>query len=59
MKERLAGFAVVCVMVPLALLGYLVLWWGLCEKTERCCAGLQALLFERMKHWRCQQPLFP
>lgn len=37
--------------------GYLVLWWGLCGKTERCCAGLQALLCERMKHWRW--PLFP
>lgn len=44
MKERLAGFALMCVMVPLALLGYLVLWWvGLCGSTERGRAGVRAL----------------
>lgn len=44
MKERLAGFALMCAMVPLALLGYLVLWWvGLCGRTERGRAGVRAL----------------
>ena len=44
MKERLAGFALMCVMVPLALVGYLVLWWvGLCGKSERGRAGVRAL----------------
>ena len=44
MKERLAGYALMCVMVPLALLGYLLLWWvGLCGKTERGRAGVRAL----------------
>ena len=44
MKERLAGFALMCAMVPLAILGYLVLWWvGLCGRTERGRAGVRAL----------------
>lgn len=44
MKERLAGFALMCAMVPLALLGYLILWWvGLCGRTERGRAGVRAL----------------
>ena len=44
MKERLAGFALMCVMVPLAVLGYLLLWWvGLCGRTERGRAGVRAL----------------
>ena len=44
MKERLAGFALMCAMVPLAVLGYLVLWWvGLCGRTERGRAGVRAL----------------
>lgn len=44
MKERLAGFGLMCAMVPLAILGYLVLWWvGLCGKTERGRAGVRAL----------------
>lgn len=44
MKERFAGFALMCAMVPMAILGYLVLWWvGLCGKTERGRAGVRAL----------------
>lgn len=44
MKERLAGFALMCAMVPLALAGYVVLWWvGLCGRTERGRAGVRAL----------------
>ncbi len=44
MKERIAGFALMCVMVPLAVLGYLVLWWvGLCGQAERGRAGVRAL----------------
>lgn len=44
MKERLAGFALMCAMVPLALLGYVILWWvGLCGRTERGRAGVRAL----------------
>lgn len=44
MKERLAGFGLMCIMVPLALVGYLVLWWvGLCGRTERGRAGVRAL----------------
>lgn len=44
MKERLAGFALMCAMVPLAILGYLLLWWvGFAGKTERGRAGVRAL----------------
>lgn len=44
MKERLAGVALMCAIVPLAVLGYLILWWvGLCGKTERGRAGVRAL----------------
>lgn len=44
MKERLVGFGLMCAMVPLAILGYLLLWWvGLCGKTERGRAGVRAL----------------
>ncbi|WP_284336514.1 hypothetical protein [Comamonas sp. NoAH] len=44
MKERLGGFAFMCVMVPMAILGYLVLWWvGLFGRTERGRAGVRAL----------------
>ena len=44
MKERLAGFALMCAMVPLAILGYLLLWWvGFVGKTERGRAGVRAL----------------
>jgi hypothetical protein len=43
-KERLAGFALMCAMVPMAIMGYLVLWWvGLCGNTERGRAGVRAL----------------
>ncbi|WP_455553811.1 hypothetical protein [Comamonas kerstersii] len=44
MKERLAGFLLMCAIVPLAILGYLLLWWvGLFGKTERGRAGVRAL----------------
>ncbi len=44
MKERLAGFAIMTVLVPLALAGYLVLWWvGLVGRGERGRAGVRAL----------------
>lgn len=44
MKERFAGFALMCVLVPLALVGYLILWWvGFFGKTERGRAGVRAL----------------
>jgi hypothetical protein len=44
MKERLAGFGLMCVMVPLALAGYLLLWWvGLFGRTERGRAGVRAV----------------
>lgn len=44
MKERLAGFVLMTVVVPLALLGYLILWWvGLWGRTERGRAGVRAL----------------
>jgi hypothetical protein len=44
MKERLAGFALMTVVVPLALLGYLILWWvGVFGRTERGRAGVRAL----------------
>ncbi|HEY3047828.1 MAG TPA: hypothetical protein VGJ72_10260 [Polaromonas sp.] len=44
MKERLAGFALMTVVVPLALLGYLILWWvGIFGHTERGRSGVRAL----------------
>ena len=44
MKERLAGFALMCAIVPLALLGYLLLIWiGLLGANERGRAGVRAL----------------
>ena len=44
MKERLAGFALMTVVVPLALLGYLILWWvGFFGRTERGRSGVRAL----------------
>lgn len=27
MKERLAGFVLMCALVPMTLIGYLILWW--------------------------------
>ncbi|MFG5411032.1 hypothetical protein ABXN37_26630 [Piscinibacter sakaiensis] len=44
MKERLAGFALMTAVVPLALLGYLILWWvGLFGPNERGRQGVRAL----------------
>lgn len=44
MKERLAGFVLMTVVVPLALLGYLILWWvGFFGRTERGRSGVRAL----------------
>jgi hypothetical protein len=44
MKERLAGFALMTVVVPMAVLGYLLLLWvGLCGRNERGRAGVRAL----------------
>lgn len=44
MKERLAGFVLMSVIVPLAIVGYLVLCWvGLFGRTERGRAGVRAL----------------
>ena len=44
MKERLAGFLLMTAVVPMALLGYLILWWvGLFGKTERGRQGVCAL----------------
>lgn len=44
MKERLAGFLVMAAVVPMALAGYLLLWWvGLFGRTERGRAGVRAL----------------
>lgn len=43
-KERAAGFALMCVVVPLAIVGYLILWWvGLFGPNERGRAGVRAL----------------
>lgn len=43
-KERLAGFALMTAVVPLALLGYLILWWvGLFGPNERGRQGVRAL----------------
>ena len=44
MKERLAGFALMTVVVPMAVLGYLLLLCvGLCGRNERGRAGVRAL----------------
>ncbi|MDR2326518.1 MAG: hypothetical protein LBE51_14130 [Acidovorax sp.] len=44
MKERLAGFVLMCAVVPLAVLGYLILCWvGLFGSTQRGRAGVRAL----------------
>jgi hypothetical protein len=44
MKERLAGFALMTAIVPLAFCGYLMLWWvGLFGRPERGRAGVRAL----------------
>jgi hypothetical protein len=43
-RERLAGFAIMTVLVPMALAGYLTLWWvGLFGRTERGRSGVRAL----------------
>ena len=44
MQERLAGFALMTVVVPLALLGYLIIWWvGIFGPNKRARAGVRAL----------------
>lgn len=44
MKEKLAGFALMCAVVPLALVGYLIIWYVfLFGKAERGRAGVRAL----------------
>ena len=44
MKERLAGFLLMTAVVPMALIGYLILWWvGLFGKAERGRQGVRAL----------------
>jgi len=44
MKERLSGFLLMAVVVPMALMGYLVLCWvGLFGRAERGRAGVRAL----------------
>lgn len=44
LKERLAGFALMCAIVPLAVLGYLIIVWvGFLGRTERARAGVRAL----------------
>lgn len=44
MKERLAGFVLMCAIVPMAVLGYLMLVAvGFCGKTQRGRAGVRAL----------------
>lgn len=44
MKERVAGFALMCAMVPLALLGYLIIcWFGFFGRAARARAGVRAL----------------
>jgi hypothetical protein len=43
-KERLAGFALMTLVVPMAVLGWLVLMWvGLFGRNERGRAGVRAL----------------
>lgn len=44
MKERLAGFLLMCAVVPLAILGYLIICWvGFFGRPERGRAGVRAL----------------
>ena len=44
MKERLAGFVLMCAIVPLAIVGYLILVWvGFFGRTDRGRAGVRAL----------------
>ena len=44
MKERLAGFLLMCAVVPLAVWGYLIICYaGFFGKTERGRAGVRAL----------------
>ncbi len=44
MKERLAGFLLMCAIVPLAVVGYLlIVWVGFFGKAERGRAGVRAL----------------
>jgi hypothetical protein len=44
MKERLAGFILMCAIVPLAILGYLIIVYvGFVGKSERARAGVRAL----------------
>lgn len=44
MKERIAGFILMCAIVPMAVLGYLIICWaGFFGKTERGRAGVRAL----------------
>lgn len=44
MKERLAGFLLMCAVVPMALAGYLlIVWVGCFGRTERARAGVRAL----------------
>ena len=44
MRERFAGFVLMCAIVPLALCGYLVLVWvGFFGKAERGRSGVRAL----------------
>ena len=44
MKERLAGFALMTLVVPLALLGYIILIWvGFFGRAERGRSGVRAL----------------
>jgi len=44
LKERLTGFLLMAVVVPLAALGYLILLWvGIAGKTERGRQGVRAL----------------
>ena len=44
MKERLAGFILMCAVVPLAILGYLIICFvGCVGKVERARSGVRAL----------------
>lgn len=43
-KERLAGFVLMCAIVPMAAAGYvLICWVGFFGKTERARAGVRAM----------------
>lgn len=44
MKEKLAGFLLMCAIVPMAIAGYLLICWiGLFGRAERGRAGVRAL----------------